>query len=39
MSYSKKIIFTVSSPFYLTDYDRFGIEKFLNKGYEVEICK
>ncbi len=38
MSYSKKIIFMVSSPFYLTDYDRFGIEKFLNKGYEVEIC-
>tara|TARA_B110000977_G_C11070419_1_gene489369 strand:- start:1296 stop:2486 length:1191 start_codon:yes stop_codon:yes gene_type:complete len=38
MKEKKKIIIIVSSPFYLKDYNRFGIEKFLKNGYEIEIC-
>lgn len=34
----KKVVIIVSSPFYLNDYDRFGISNFLDKGFQIEIC-
>ena len=34
----KKLVIIVSSPFYLNDYDRFGIDNFLEKGFEINIC-
>ncbi len=32
-----KIIFLIASKFTKRDYDRFGLENFLNRGYKVEI--
>lgn len=34
----KKVVIIVSSPFYLNDYDRFGINNFLEKGFKIDIC-
>ena len=34
----KKIIILISSLFYTNDFKRYGVEKYLSNGYDIEIC-
>ena len=38
MSYKKKIIILITSLFYENDFKRYGVEKYLNNGYDIEVC-
>ena len=40
MSYElqKKIIILITSLFYENDFKRYGVEKYLNNGYDIEVC-
>ena len=38
MTNYEKLILIVSSPFYLSDFKRYGVKKFLDNNYDITIC-